>query len=100
MNAQCSPALLERRKLHNGKFRNGLESQLPSYLESDECQDGWYVSIQYKDNKAARKRLRKLPSLVADTAERRQRIYGFVMLMPCPRLPPRNLRGRNLTHFS
>jgi hypothetical protein len=36
-------AHLEIKKLHNGKFWNGLEKQLPSYMKSDEVSDGWFT---------------------------------------------------------
>ncbi len=41
-------ALLEVKKLHNGKFWNGLEKQLMSYLTQDQCDAGRYVAIQYR----------------------------------------------------
>lgn len=44
-------ALLEVKKLHNGKFWNGLEHQLTSYLKSDKCDVGRYVAIQYRDHR-------------------------------------------------
>ncbi len=44
-------ALLEIKKLHNGKFWNGLEHQLTSYLESDRCSVGRFVAIQYRSHR-------------------------------------------------
>ncbi|MHB1381050.1 MAG: hypothetical protein ACYCXJ_02360 [Thermoleophilia bacterium] len=43
-------ALLEIKKLHNGKFWNGLSKQLPSYLRSDDCELGWFLTIRYRDH--------------------------------------------------
>lgn len=53
-------AHLEIKKLHNGKFWNGLEQQLPSYMKSDEVSDGWFVAIQYRSNSTSTKRARVL----------------------------------------
>lgn len=44
-------ALLEVKKLHNGKFWNGLEKQLVSYLRSDNCGVGRFVAIQYRNHR-------------------------------------------------
>jgi hypothetical protein len=63
-------ALLEIKKLHNGKFWNGLAAQLPSYLHSDQCHDGWFLSIQYRSGGTSLERLRRLPSVVREVAER------------------------------
>ena len=57
--------LIEVKKLHNGKFWNGLRYQLPSYLKSDRATKGWFIALQYRGNKAAIDRLRTLPAEVA-----------------------------------
>lgn len=59
-------ALLEVKKVHNGKFWNGLENQLPSYLCSDRCRDGWFVAIVYRDSPTCLKRVNSLPLRVAE----------------------------------
>ena len=56
--------LIEVKKLHNGKFWNGLENQLPSYLTSDGSSEGWFVSVRYRDKKSADDRLKELPDRV------------------------------------
>lgn len=61
--------LIEVKKLHNGKFWNGLRYQLPSYLQSDQATKGWFIALQYRGNKAAVDRLRALPSEVARVSE-------------------------------
>ena len=53
--------LIEIKKVHNGKFWNGLEAQLPIYLESDACDEGWYVALQYRSNTSTTSRIRELP---------------------------------------
>ncbi len=57
--------IIEVKKLHNGKFWNGLREQLPSYMKSDEAAYGWFIAVQYRSNKAATDRLRRLPSEVS-----------------------------------
>jgi hypothetical protein len=60
--------LIEVKKAHNGKFWNGLSAQLPSYLSSDDCTEGWFVAIRYRDNRASELRMRELPGAVNDCA--------------------------------
>lgn len=62
--------LIEVKKLHNGKFWNGLRDQLPSYMTSDATAHGWFVAVQYRSNKAAFDRLRQLPAEVALAARK------------------------------
>lgn len=57
--------LIEVKKLHNGKFWNGLRYQLPSYLTSDDATHGWFISLQYRSNKSATDRLKLLPAEVS-----------------------------------
>lgn len=56
--------LIEIKKAHNGKFWHGLDTQLPSYLESDACEHGWYLAIRYRSNKASETRMNELPAMV------------------------------------
>jgi hypothetical protein len=67
-NGYSRRALLEIKKLHNGKFWNGLRQQLPSYMNSDDCNDGWFVAIRYLDAGVSEKRWRELPSEVDQVA--------------------------------
>lgn len=57
--------LVEVKKLHNGKFWNGLRDQLMSYLKSDTATKGWFIALQYRSNKSAADRLQALPLEVA-----------------------------------
>lgn len=57
-------ALIEAKKVHNGKFWNGLSEQLPSYLNSDKCQKGWFLAIQYRSSRSTIARIRDLSDTV------------------------------------
>lgn len=61
--------LIEVKKLHSGKFWNGLQGQLPSYMTSDEATHGWFIAVQYRSNRAALDRLKHLPAEVRLAAE-------------------------------
>ncbi len=61
-------AHLEIKKLHNGKFWNGLVAQLPSYMKSDEVSDGWFVAVLYRSSKSAQNRIQELDRRVAKVA--------------------------------
>lgn len=58
--------LIEIKKAHNGKFWNGLEAQLPSYVKSDAAPEGWFVAIQYR--KSSDNRMKDLPKRVTSCA--------------------------------
>ncbi len=68
-NGYARRALLEIKKLHNGKFWNGLRAQLPSYMRSDECDFGWFLSIRYREKGTSLDELRRLPHEVTFMAE-------------------------------
>ncbi len=65
-------AHLEVKKLHNGKFWNGLETQLPSYMKSDEVSDGWFLAIQYNDSATSKSRARELLKRVVAVSKSKQ----------------------------
>jgi hypothetical protein len=67
-------AHLEVKKLHNGKFWNGLDRQLPTYMASDEVGKGWFVAIRYRDGKRWDQRERELLSRVTAAAKAHGRI--------------------------
>lgn len=60
-NGYSQRALLEIKKLHNGKFWNGLDKQLLSYMRSDACPDGWFVAIGYRNTSASDAKIEELP---------------------------------------
>ena len=64
-------AHLEVKKMHNGKFWNGLEEQLPSYMKSDEVTDGWFLAIRYRDGEQSNKRERELRERVEAVSAKR-----------------------------
>ncbi|MHB8762000.1 MAG: hypothetical protein ACYC6J_06385 [Coriobacteriia bacterium] len=75
-NGYRQRALLEIKKLHNGKFWHGLSQQLPSYLGSDDCRLGWFVAIRYRDGGATKDWEAKAPNIVAAVArEQGCRLY-------------------------
>ncbi len=43
--------VIEVKKADNGKFWNGLDTQLPIYMKSDDCNEGWYVALRYRSTK-------------------------------------------------
>jgi hypothetical protein len=85
-NGYARRALLEIKKLHNGKFWNGLTAQLLSYLKSDECDDGWFLSIRYRDAGTSLDRLRRLPHEVQLVAERTGKNLRYKTIDARPRL--------------
>ena len=56
--------LIEAKKLHNGRFWQGLEVQLPSYLKSDGTTAGWYLALQYREDGVSKTRRDELPDRV------------------------------------
>jgi len=62
-------ALIEVKKLHNGKFWNGLEQQLPTYMRSDSCDAGWLLAVRYKNKGVSAERARELPKRVERLAK-------------------------------
>jgi hypothetical protein len=72
-NGYVRRAHLEVKKLHNGKFWNGLDRQLPTYLASDEVQKGWFLAVRYRDGQKWDNRERELPGRVRAVADRHGR---------------------------
>jgi len=68
-NGYTRRAHLEVKKLHNGKFWNGLDRQLPTYMASDEVEKGWFLAVRYRDGTKWDKRERELPGRVRAAAE-------------------------------
>lgn len=67
-NGYIHRAHLEVKKLHNGKFWNGLDRQLPSYMASDEVHKGWFVAVRYRDGRQWDERVAELPRRVQAAA--------------------------------
>ncbi len=60
-------ALLEVKKLHNGKFWNGLEKQLISYMKSDKCSVGRFLAVQYREHNPKTEVGRRRSSVIGAT---------------------------------
>jgi hypothetical protein len=84
-------ALIEVKKEDNGKFWNGIESQLPSYLMSDDCDEGWYVALRFRSNRPADLRLRELPGIVRSAAERTGKSLNFAIVDARPKESASNI---------
>lgn len=63
-------AHLEIKKLHNGRFWNGLEQQLPTYMRADNVKDGWLLAVRYREGEAAENRVKELPKRVQAVAKK------------------------------
>lgn len=72
--------LIEVKKAHTGTFWNGLNDQLPSYLSSDDTDEGWLVAIQYRDAKSTTERLRRLPAEVRGAAQRTGKNLHYIAI--------------------
>lgn len=68
-NGYVNRAHLEVKKLHNGKFWNGLDLQLPAYMSSDEVDMGWFLAIRYRDGKKWDDRANAIPGGVRAAAK-------------------------------
>jgi hypothetical protein len=62
-------AHLEIKKLHNGKFWNGLYGQLPPYMRSDDVTDGWFLALRYRNNNTSDQRAKVLAPRVLALAQ-------------------------------
>jgi len=67
-NGYRNRAHIEVKKLHNGRFWNGLVEQLPAYLRSDQCDLGWFLPIQYRSGGTSKRWAVDGPGLVTRLA--------------------------------
>lgn len=72
--------LVEVKKVHNGRYWNGLRDQLLSYLMSDDTDEGWFVAIQYRDAKSSLERVAQLPAEVKLVADESGKDLHFVAI--------------------
>ncbi|QBI21295.1 hypothetical protein ER308_18100 [Egibacter rhizosphaerae] len=63
-------ALLEVKKVENGKFWNGLNAQLPKYLEDDRCVDGWLLAVRFQGRGVSVQRVKNIPEAVDSVSQR------------------------------
>ena len=90
-NGYIRRAHLEVKKLHNGKFWNGLDRQLPAYLASDEVDKGWFLAIRYRDSKKWNQRARELSGRVQLAGETHGRDLRSALVDARPRESASNL---------
>jgi hypothetical protein len=67
-NGYVNRAHLEVKKLHNGKFWNGLDLQLPAYMSSDEVDKGWFLALRYRDGEKWDEREAEFPGRIRAAA--------------------------------
>jgi hypothetical protein len=79
-NGYIRRAHLEVKKLHNGKFWNGLDRQLPAYMASDEVEKGWFLAIRYREGRQWDQKERELPGRVRRAAEQHGRDLRAVLV--------------------
>lgn len=78
-------AHLEVKKLHNGKFWNGLESQLPSYMKSDEVSDGWFLAVQYNNTGTSKANMKGLAQRVAKVSSEKKLDLEYALVDARPK---------------
>jgi hypothetical protein len=88
--------LMELKKEDNGKFWNGLEAQLPSYLMSDDCDEGWYIVLRFRSNKASDIRLRQLPGKIQQVATDTQKTLHYTIVDSRTHISASNLKSENI----
>lgn len=72
--------VIEIKKAHNGKFWNGLDHQLPSYMRSDQCNVGWFVAIRYRSTRGSVQRMRELPGQVRAASKREGKQIDYTVI--------------------
>lgn len=84
-NGYVRRAHLEVKKLHNGKFWNGLDRQLPAYMASDEVERGWFLAVRYRDGRQWDQKARDLPGRVRAASETHGRDLRAALVDARPR---------------
>lgn len=57
--------LIEVKKLHHPKFWDGLNVQLPTYMTSDNCDNGRILAMRYRDGGVSKSRIKEVPKEIA-----------------------------------
>ncbi len=73
-------AHLEVKKVHSGQFWHGLQEQLPSYMVSDDVNDGWFMAVRYRDTKGQKQRVLELPNVVSAAASRHHKHLRYALV--------------------
>jgi hypothetical protein len=80
-------ALLEIKKLQSGGFWHGIETQVPIYLQGDECEQAWYVGVQYRPKGESQKRALRLGGIIADLQKNTGKVVRYEQISAI-RKPP------------
>lgn len=88
--------LIEVKKTQNGKFWQGLAEQLPSYMESDKCDEGWFVAIQYRDTKSSNQRMIELPAEVDIASRKIGKTLHYKAIDARPKASASNIKNETL----
>ncbi|MFD9550572.1 hypothetical protein ACFWBG_24520 [Nocardia salmonicida] len=89
--------LIEVKKVHNGKFWNGVKDQLPSYLVSDDCIAGWYLAIQYRTSKSGDERIAELPRIAREVANSSGKQIRYSIIDARPKISASNINGEEVS---
>jgi hypothetical protein len=90
-NGFARRALMETKKLHNSRYWRGLEQQLPSYLESDQVDDGWFVTVRYFDGEPDTDPTERVSHVVARVREQTGKNIVSVFVDARPKTSASNL---------
>lgn len=85
--------VLEIKKLRNGRFWNGLQDQLTSYMESAETNNGWFLAVRYADTPTEKARTQALPQAVSDLRDATGLNVHFTLVDARPKQSASTLDG-------
>jgi hypothetical protein len=86
--------LLEVKKLTSGHFWDGLEEQLPSYMKSDACRNGWLLAMKLRDSGVSEVRARELPGEVRRVAKEKKLDLRYKLVDARPKASASTLRRK------
>ena len=72
--------LIEVKKLHSGRFWNGIERQLPAYMASDQTDAAWFLALRYRSRGAPVQRLRTLPRVIHEANESSSKLIRYMSI--------------------
>jgi hypothetical protein len=95
-NGTQHQALIEVKKLENGKFWNGVRAQLPSYLASNGTRTGWVLAVRFRTDGVAKSRAAALPGEVAAVSAEHDLDLRYSLVDARPKLSASNLTPSDL----